>query len=79
MMPKTLPWMLSNPGRFAYALWIALAISVAPLAESWAQSAAYLTLDGAVNTPLMLSEADFKALPRTTLQVRDATGRDPRR
>jgi len=59
-----------------HALWIALAISAASLPEVWAQNGAYLTLDGAVNTPLMLSEADFRALPRTSLHVTDAMGRD---
>jgi DMSO/TMAO reductase YedYZ molybdopterin-dependent catalytic subunit len=35
---------------------------------------AYLTVDGQVSTPLNLSEADFKSLPRVSVTTTDATG-----
>jgi DMSO/TMAO reductase YedYZ molybdopterin-dependent catalytic subunit len=41
--------------------------------DLWAQGA-YLTVDGEVATPLTLSEADFKLLPRTTITAKDAGG-----
>jgi DMSO/TMAO reductase YedYZ molybdopterin-dependent catalytic subunit len=60
--------------------WLAIAIFVIGLCASsvgYAQTnpaPAYLIVNGAVTTPLSLSEADFKALPRSTVTATDASG-----
>ncbi len=53
---------------------LALALLSAPHA-SRAQNS-YLIVDGVVSTPLNLSEADFRSLPRKSLTAKDADGHD---
>lgn len=56
------------------AIWLVLLIAITTI-EAHAQ-APYLIVAGDVSTPLIIkSEADFKALPRSSVTVTDATGK----
>lgn len=67
-----------GPTRRSWDLLLAVAVvgSVLFLTHARAAISSYLTVDGEVTTPLSLSEADFKALARVSLTVKDETGRD---
>jgi DMSO/TMAO reductase YedYZ molybdopterin-dependent catalytic subunit len=65
---------------FTMITWLTRAVCVALLfanVAAHAQSgtpAAYLIVNGEVATPLTMSEADFKALPRSSVTATDASG-----
>jgi hypothetical protein len=46
------------------------------LDRPYAAGGPYLAVDGEVTTPLTLSEADFRNLPRMSVKVKDAGGHD---
>jgi DMSO/TMAO reductase YedYZ molybdopterin-dependent catalytic subunit len=60
--------------------WLTRALCVTFLFANWAAHAqsgappAYLIVNGEVTTPLTMSEADFKALPRSSVTATDANG-----
>jgi len=53
---------------FVYAIWVAL-LSFRTVTVQTTEEAAQLKIGGAVSTPLTLTVADLKAMPRTTLHV----------
>lgn len=69
-------------GKVVTRTW-AIAVALVCLAQlssrpCSAQVAAYLTIDGDVQTTIALSEAEFKALPRSDVIVKDEGGKDQR-
>jgi hypothetical protein len=56
----------------ARAIWILLLFASATVHAQ--TPAAYLIINGEVATPLAMSEADFKALPRSSVTAPDANG-----
>lgn len=61
------------PTLFKRALWLILLLANTTI-HAQAQTP-YLIVTGDVTTPLMMSEADFKALPRSSVTVTDASGK----
>jgi hypothetical protein len=57
----------------ARAFWILVLFATATVHAQ--TPAAYLIINGEVTTPLALSEADFKALPRSSVTAPDANGK----
>lgn len=53
---------------------LALLASTSVSAPTCAQVAPFLSVDGEVSTPLTFTESDFRALPRVSVTVKDATG-----
>jgi DMSO/TMAO reductase YedYZ molybdopterin-dependent catalytic subunit len=66
--------MRSGPSAVAI---LVCGLSLLPQARS-AENPAYLTVDGDVSTPLALSEADFRALPRSSTIVKEEGGNEHR-
>jgi DMSO/TMAO reductase YedYZ molybdopterin-dependent catalytic subunit len=77
LVEAVIGWFQRNLGIGAQLLLAGLVIGFLAFSQrTFAQGTVYLAVDGDVPTPISLSEAEFKSLPRMPMTAKDEAGHD---